>query len=281
LKGSDGFRAVWVWICLIGLVLLLLSSNFGRDRDWNLGEDFLVEVTAPIQAVVRDGVARVEKVWLDYLYLVNLREENRRLRERMETLEREKQRHEEMIAASTRLAELLNLKETLDDPVTGAQVIGVDPTGWFRSVIVNKGKLDGVRVDMPVVSARGVVGRIVSVSPHYAKVLLIIDQNSAVDILVQRSRDRGMVKGMFTEVCRVDYLVSTSDVAVGDVVITSGLGGVFPKGLLVGQVTSVDETPGELFKEVLVKPAVDFSRLEEVLILLREEKFSEWTGKEK
>lgn len=280
MKGSDGFGAVWVWICLIGLVLLLLSLNFGHDRDWNLGEETLVEVTAPIQAVVRDGVARVEKVWLDYLYLVNLREENRRLRERIDTLEREKQRHEEAIAATERLTELLNLKETLDDPVVPAHVIGVDPTGWFRAVMVNKGKLDGVRVDMPVVSARGVVGRVVSVSPHYAKVLLIIDQNSAVDILVQRSRDRGMVKGMFTDVCRMDYLVSTSDVVVGDVVITSGLGGVFPKGLPVGQVTSVGETPGELFKEVLVKPAVDFSRLEEVLILLREEKRSEWTEKE-
>jgi rod shape-determining protein MreC len=261
-------------------VLLLLSSNFGRDRDWNLGEEFLVEVTAPIQALVRDGVARIERVWLDYLYLVGLRAENRGLREKIETLEREKQRHEEMITASTRLTELLNLKETLDDPVVAAQVIGVDPTGWFRAVMVNKGNLDGVRVNMPVVSARGVVGRVVSVSPHYAKVLLIIDQNSAVDILIQRSRDRGMVKGMFTDVCRMDYLVSTSDVVVGDVVITSGLGGVFPKGLPVGQVTSVGETPGELFKEVLVKPAVDFSRLEEVLILLREEKRSVWTGKE-
>jgi rod shape-determining protein MreC len=281
LKGSDGFRAVWVWICLIGLVLLLLSSNFGRDRDWSLGEEFLVEMTAPIQAFVRDGVARVEKVWLDYLYLVNLGEENRRLREKVETLERETQRQEEMIAASGRMAELLKLKETLDDPVVVAQVIGVDPTGWFRAVIANKGKLDGVLVDMPVVSAGGVVGRVVSVSPHYAKVLLIIDQNSAVDILVQRSRDRGMVKGMFTDVCRVDYLASTSDVVVGDVVITSGLGGVFPKGLRVGQVTSVGLTPGELFKEVLVKPAVDFSRLEDVLILLREEKRSEWKEKEK
>jgi rod shape-determining protein MreC len=280
LKGYHGFRAVWVWICLLGLVLLLLSSNFGRNRDWNFGEEFLVELTAPIQAVVLDGVTRVEKFWLDYLYLVNLREENGRLKEKIETLEREKQRDEEMVAASTRLADLLKLKQTIDDPVAAAQVIGVDPTGWFRAVIVNKGNIDGVRVDMPVVSARGVVGRIVSVSPHYAKVLLIIDQNSAVDILVQRSRDRGMVKGMFTDVCRVDYLVSTSDAVAGDVVITSGLGGVFPKGLLVGQVTSVDETPGELFKEVLVKPAVDFSRLEEVLILLREEKFSEWTGKE-
>jgi rod shape-determining protein MreC len=280
LKGSDGFGAVWAWICLLGLVLLLLSSNFGRDRDWNLGEEFLVEVTAPIQAIVRNGIARVEKVWLGYFYLVNLREENRRLRERIETLDREKQRHDEMIAAHGRLAELLKFKEISEDPVVAAHVIGVDPTGWFRAVMVNKGKLDGVRVDMPVVSARGVVGRVVSTSPHYAKVLLIIDQNSAVDILVQRSRDRGMVKGMFTDVCRMDYLVSTSDVVVGDVVITSGLGGVFPKGLPVGQVTSVGETPGELFKEVLVKPAVDFSRLEEVLILLREEKRSEWTEKE-
>lgn len=240
----------------------------------------LVELTAPIQAVVRGGVARVEKVWLGYLYLVNLREENRHLREKVEALEREKQRHAELISASTRLAELLDLKKTLDDPVAAAQVIGVDPTGWFKAVIVNKGTLDGIRVDMPVLSARGVVGRVVSVSQHYSKVLLIIDQNSAVDILVQRSRDRGMVKGMFSDVCRVDYLVSTSDVVVGDVVITSGLGGVYPKGLPVGQVTSVDETPGELFKEVLVKPAVDFSRLEEVLILLKEEKRSEWTEKE-
>lgn len=280
MKGSDGFRAVWVWICLIGLVLLLLSSNFGHERDWSLGEALLVELTAPIQAVVRGGVERVEKVWLGYLYLVNLREENRHLREKVEALERERQRHEELISASTRLAELLDLKETLDDPVAAAQVIGVDPTGWFKAVIVNKGKLDGIRVDMPVLSARGVVGRVVSVSQHYSKVLLIIDQNSAVDILVQRSRDRGMVKGMFSDVCRVDYLVSTSDVVVGDVLITSGLGGVYPKGLPVGQVTSVDETPGELFKEVLVKPAVDFSRLEEVLILLKEEKRSEWTEKE-
>jgi rod shape-determining protein MreC len=281
LKGSHGFRAVWLWICLIGLVLLLLSSNFGKDQDWNMGEDFLVELTAPIQSIVRDGVGWVEKVWLGYVYLVNLREENRRLKERIEVLEMEKQHHEEMIAANARLTELLNLKETLHDPVVAAQVIGVDPTGWFRAVMVNKGKRDGVRVDMPVLSARGVVGRVVSVSPHYAKVLLIIDQNSAVDILVQRSRDRGMVKGMFTDACRLDYMVSTSDVVVGDLVITSGLGGVFPKGLLVGKVTSVGETPGELFKEVLVKPAVDFSRLEEVLILLREEVLSKWTGKEK
>ncbi len=280
MKGSDGFRAVWVWICLIGLVLLLLSSNFGSDRDWSLGEAFLVELTAPIQAVAWGVVARVEKVWRDYLYLVNLREENQHLRGRVESLEREKQRQEEMIAASTRLVKLLDLKKDLDDPVAAAQVIGVDPTGWFRAVIVNKGKLDGVRVDMPVVSAGGVVGRIVSVSPRYAKVLLIIDQNSAVDILVQRSRDRGMVKGIFSDVCRVDYLVSTSDVVVGDALITSGLGGVYPKGLPVGRVTSVGETPGELFKEVLVKPAVDFSRLEEVLILLKEEKRLEWTEEE-
>ena len=114
---------------------------------------------------------------------------------------------------------------------------------------------------MPVVNACGVVGRIVSLSPNYAKVLLIIDQNSAVDCLIQRSRDRGMLKGWSSELCRLDYVGKSSDVMLEDVVVTSGLGGIFPKGLSVGQVANVTEAPGELFKQVEVSPAVDFSKL--------------------
>jgi rod shape-determining protein MreC len=125
---------------------------------------------------------------------------------------------------------------------------------------------------MPVVNAFGVVGRVVSVSPNYAKVLLIIDQNSAVDCLVQRSRDRGMLKGLMSEICKLDYVAKSCDVAVGDIVVTSGLGGVFPKGLPVGQVLTVKEMLGELFKDIEIRPAVDFSKLEEVLVILEENK---------
>ncbi|MBW2110957.1 MAG: rod shape-determining protein MreC [Deltaproteobacteria bacterium] len=103
--------------------------------------------------------------------------------------------------------------------------------------------------------------------PRKAETTPPIDQNSAVDCLTQESRDRGMVKGLSTDVCRMDYMAKSSDVTVGDTVITSGLGGIFPKGLPVGRISKVKDLPGELFKGVEVTPSVDFSKLEEVLVI--------------
>jgi rod shape-determining protein MreC len=124
---------------------------------------------------------------------------------------------------------------------------------------------------MPVVNADGVVGRLVSVSPNYSKVLLIIDQNSAVDCIIQRSRDEGIVKGLTAKLCVLEYMLKTSDVVVGDKVVTSGLGRVYPKGLPVGKVLEVVNIPGELFKDIKVVPMVDFSKLEELLVILKED----------
>jgi len=112
---------------------------------------------------------------------------------------------------------------------------------------------------------------LVSVSPNYAKVLLIIDQNSAVDSLVQRSREKGILKGLSTELCKLDYVVKTSDIAQGDLVVTSGMGRVFPKGLPVGKVLEVSNIPWKLFKDIHVRPMVDFTKLEEVLVILKED----------
>jgi rod shape-determining protein MreC len=183
-------------------------------------------------------------------------------------------RYQELLETQERIDALLQFKQTLNLPVIPAQVIGLDPSGWFKSIIIDKGKQAGLRLDMPVVNAFGVVGRVVSVSPNYAKVLLIIDQNSAIDCLVQRSRDRGMLKGLMSEICKLDYVVKSSDVKVGDILVTSGLGGVFPKGLPMGQVLEVKEMPGELFKDISIMPAVDCSRLEEVLVVIEENSLS-------
>ena len=176
-----------------------------------------------------------------------------------------------MLSTHERLHELLQFKQTINQPVIAARAIARDPSGWFKSIIIDKGEKASLSLNMPVVNSRGVVGRIVSVSSHYAKVLLVIDQNSAVDCLVQRSRDRGMVKGFSAETCELGYVQKASDVEVGDEIVTSGLGGVFPKGLLIGRVLTVSEPPDELFKNISVKPAVDFSKLEEVLIILKED----------
>ena len=203
-----------------------------------------------------------------------MRRENKNLNEGINSLRLENNRYREMLATHNRLRELLQFKQAINKPVVAAQVIGRDPTGWFKSIIIDKGKRSGVKVNMPVVNASGVVGRIVSVSPNYAKVLLVIDQNSAVDCLIQRSRDRGMVKGLSHGKCKLDYLVKSSDVVDGDIIITSGLGGVFPKGLALGHVIEVKERPGELFKDIEIMPAVNFSKLEEVMVILKEEEKS-------
>ncbi len=194
-----------------------------------------------------------------------------RMRRDLDSLKMENILYREVLATNLRLQQLLQFKNTTDQPVIAAQVIGMDPTGWFQSVIIDKGKNAGIKLNMPVVNAEGVVGRLVAVSHNYSKVLLIIDQNSAVDCIIQRSRDNGIVKGLSSKVCTLDYVLKSSDVRVGDIVVTSGLGGIFPKGIPVGEVIDVKDPAGELFKDVKIRPVVDFSKLEELLVILKED----------
>lgn len=274
MKGVTGLGKIWLWVFLIGSVLFLLSSNSDPGPTWNPAEQFIIEITAPFQNLFDQVVSSTEAFWLNYFHLVNVRHENRQLKNELLELRMANSRYQELLETQERIEALLQFKQTLNLPVIPAQVIGLDPSGWFKSIIIDKGKQAGLRLDMPVVNAFGVVGRVVSVSPNYAKVLLIIDQNSAIDCLIQRSRDRGMLKGLMSEICKLDYVVKSSDVKVGDILVTSGLGGVFPKGLPMGRVLKVKEMPGELFKDVSIMPAVDFSKLEEVLVVIEENNLS-------
>jgi rod shape-determining protein MreC len=274
LKGETGFGTIWLWVFIIGSVLFLLSSNSDLGPTWNPAEQFVIEITAPFQKLIKQTTKSTEELWLNYFRLVDIHHENTQLKNEIHVLKMANSRYRELLATQERLEELLQFKQTINRPVLAAQVIGLDPTGWFKSVIIDKGKWAGLRLDMPVVNAFGVVGRVVSVSSNYAKVLLIIDQNSAVDCLVQRSRDRGMLKGLMSEICKLDYVSKSNDITMGDMVVTSGLGGVFPKGLPVGRILDVKEIPGELFKDIKIRTAVDFSKLEEVLVILEESKSS-------
>lgn len=252
------------------MALSLLSSNLAGKRSWNPAEQLIIELTAPFQNFINKTIHNTEEIWLKYFGLVNVQKENFQLKREIDSLRMENYRYQDLLATHERLQKLLRFKKTINWPVLAAQVIGRDPTGWFKSVIIDKGKNSGLKVNMPVVNASGVVGQLVSVSPSYAKVLLIIDQNSAVDSIVQGSRERGIVKGFSSKVCTLDYVVKTSDVKVDDMVVTSGLGGVYPKGLPVGKVIEVLNIAGELFKDIKVKPMVDFSKLEELLVILEE-----------
>lgn len=248
----------------------MLSSNPGLKRNWNSADKFIVEVCAPFQKFIKKTFDSTENFWLNYFYLVDVRQSNIKLQAEIDKLRMENDQYLHLLSTFERLQELLKFDYKLNWPVLAVSVIGRDPTGWFKSVIIDKGEDSGLKLNMPVVNACGVVGRIVSVSSNYAKVLLIIDQNSGVDCIVRRSREGAMLKGLSNEICKLDYVIKSSSIVPGDFVVTSGLGGIFPKGLPVGKVSFVKDMPGELFKYVEVKPVVDFSRLEEILVILKE-----------
>ena len=265
------FCKIWIWVFFVGVALFLLSSNTGVRQDWNPAERLIIEIISPVQRFITQSIKTTEEFWLNYFYLVNVRHENRQLKSELDAMIMENSSYRELLSTHERLRELLCFRNSINLPVIAARIIARDPTGWFKSALIDKGTRSGVTLNMPVVNASGVVGRVVSVSPNYAKVLLIIDQNSAVDCLVQRSRQRGIVKGLSEHTCKLDYVVKSTDVKPEDVLVTSGLGGVFPKGLPVGCVLNVKEMSGKLFSDIEVRPYVDFSKLEEVLVILREE----------
>lgn len=267
-------KAGWIWIFILVVVFFSITLNSGNRKSWNPLERMVIETIAPFQKFIQRTVNTTQEVWSKYFHLINVHNDNSGLQHEIDVLKMENAQLREALATHQRLQALLQFKETIDYPVIAAQVIGKDPSGWFQSVIIDKGKNSGLAINMPVVNAEGVVGRLVSVSSDYSKVLLIIDQNSAVDCIIQRSRDKGIVKGISSKECKLDYVLKTSDVIIGDMVVSSGMGRMFPKGIPVGEVIGVENQPGELFKDVKIRPMVDFSKLEELLVILKEDPLS-------
>ncbi len=255
-----------------GLLLVLSFSLITLNRDGRrrvdpLGWVFLETLRWPQGAatVVTDYAGGV---WSGYVELVGVERENRQLRDRLRLLERERLRTTEVDAQNQRLQKLLDFQKELSADVVTARVTGKDATGLFQTLSLDRGERDGVKPGMAVVCAQGVVGRIAQSSPHAARVLVIADHNSGLDALVQRTRVRGIVEGGLSEGgCSMKYIKRSDDVQVDDVVVTSGLDGIFPKGILVGRVSSVTRKEFGLFQAAEVAPAVDFSKLEEVLVV--------------
>jgi rod shape-determining protein MreC len=168
---------------------------------------------------------------------------------------------------NSRLTALLDLRETLPSDAVAARITSADASGLFHTATLNKGERHGVAKGFAVVAAGGVVGKVVATSPHAARILLLDDHASGVDALVRRTRARGIVEGGSKAGCRLKYVKRREDIRVGDKVITSGLDGIFPKGLPVGEIVHLGEEEHGLYRTAEVRPAVDFSKLEEVLVV--------------
>lgn len=262
-------RKALIPVLIFLLALSLISMKFHARQGLSFVEAVVVEATAPVQKAVGSAADAIGNLWHGYFNLVGVQRENQQLREEIQKLKQQLNTYREAYLANKRLRGLLNFKKSMARPLLPAQVVAFDPSGWFQTVLIDKGRQDGVKRDMAVVSGAGLVGRIIGVSDHNAKVLLILDSNSAVDALVQRSRSRGVLVGRGNGECLLKYVQRNEDVQAGDQIISSGMGGVFPKGVLLGRVKEVVREHSGLFQSVTVEPAADFDRLEEIMVVLQ------------
>ncbi len=253
-----------VLLVTVGLLVSTGPTGSGVGRSVGL-------LGAPLQVVVRGAVDGVGGVVDRYLLLVGAREEAERLRREVADLRRELASVEEVFQENRRLRELLEFRSGSALPLVAARVVGRSATPWRHTVVIDKGRAQGVALDAPVLTPAGVVGRVYQVSDAASRVILITDPNSAVDALVQRTRAQVVVEGNLGDRCRVLYLPRGERVEVGDRIVTSGMGGVFPKGLFLGKVARVERRPGEVFQRVELEPGADLRRLEEVLVAVRPE----------
>lgn len=249
--------------------LIFYSLNVPRSREANFIERGIMTVFAPVLKPAAQVSGFFEDAWDGYISLLDEHRENLRLREEVRELNTRVAAANEAMQAKARLEHLLAMKETVTAPSLTASVVGEDVSPWFRTMIIDRGSASGVREGMAVIAADGVAGQIVKVSPTTARVLLITDHASGIAAVIQRSRARGVVKGKSEGLCSMEFTTREEDVKVGDVVVSSGIGGLFTKGLPIGEVTMVKRGEYGIFQTVTIRPVVNFAHLEEVVVVLR------------
>ncbi len=257
-------------IILIAVNITVLSiSTKRRNPSYDPGHITLF-FFSPFQKTLNHAIRFIEGIWNHYFYLVTVAKQNEELKKTLNiTAERNRQLAEIQLT-NQRLRKLLNFKQNISNQVIPAEVIGKDPSTWFKTIIIDKGSADGIEKGFPVVVPEGIAGQVIEVSYRHSKVLLIIDPNSAVDALVQRTRSRGLIKGGIGGKCLFKYVLRKHEIRVGDTVISSGLDGVYPKGLLIGNISGVIRRNAGIFQEVTVTPNVDFEKLEQVLVMVKQ-----------
>jgi len=253
---------------LIAVNTIVLSVNKKNNYTSSDSGRVVIYFIAPFQEVVNRSIRFVRGIWTHYFFLVSVAKENDNLKQVLRNAVGKNNICNEIELSNLRLRALLNFQKTMTSPVLSAEVIGKDPSPWFKTIIIDKGKADGIKKGLPVVVPEGIAGQVTDVSYHFSKVLLIIDQNNAVDALVQRTRARGIITGESSGRCTFKYVLRKHDIKVGDTLISSGLDGVFPKGIRVGSVSEVVRRNSGIFQDVTVIPCVDFEKLEEVLVVL-------------
>lgn len=271
-KPSRRSVAPWAGIAcfvLLAVVSLTLLTWKVKNRvPAAVFESVVLSITRPLQEATTWTTRHLRGPWDDYVYLVNVQQENQRLREEIKWLRQENHRYLEAYLQHQRLQRLLSFREQTPLEAVAAEVVGRNANNWTEIIYINRGTRDRVVKGLPVVTHEGLVGQVIHAAPTLSQVMLLTDFRSGVDALVQRTRASGIVAGRGRNTAELKFLPVGADLQPGDRLISSGMGGVFPKGLIIGEVKDLHRN-GRPTQQVEIQPSVDFSHLEEVLVLVK------------
>jgi len=263
---SSGVRRVFLVILTAAVILILLLPRQTQGILDGISHPVAQFLAVPIQGLSSLDFS-IRDVWNRYLALQGVYEQNLQLQKEVDQLNAKISQLREQMIVSEQLSVMLDFQEQASMGTVAARVIGRNATNWYRAIIIDKGSEHGISKEMGVVAATGVVGRVVNVNPSTAIVLLLTDPNIAIAGMIQRSRDEGIVQGTAQGFVRMKYLPPLSTIEIGDMVVTSGLTGDYPRGLPIGHVRQLETGDAELFQSAEIHPMVDFSKLEGVLVV--------------
>lgn len=257
----------YLFLAVVVIQVVLVSAQVRTKTGAPVLEAVAFGLFSEVQRAGSTAVQAVTGMWSGYVDLRGLQSENERLTRELTATKLALQQERALAQRSRGLQELLDLRARAGLETTAAEVIAAAATPYFRTVTIGKGTTAGLRPDMAVLAPAGVVGRVIVPSARAAKVQLLIDRNAAIGVLVERSRAQGVAVGSGDDRLELEYVSGAADLVVGDKVVSSGIDGIYPKGFIVGWIERLERSGGA-YRNVIVKPAVDFSRLEEVLVVL-------------
>jgi rod shape-determining protein MreC len=270
-------RSGYLFLAVMLGHVLIISAQVNSQKGVPVLEAVTFGIFSEVQRVMSNGVSGIRRGWGGYVGLRHLKEENDALKRDLAAAQIAAQEQHALASRARGLEKLLELRDRTSLQTTAAEIIGAAAAPDFRTVTIDKGTRDGLRPDMAVIAPAGVVGRIVVPSARSAKVQLLVDRNAAAGAIVERTRAQGVVVGAGGDRLEMEYVSEAYDIAVGDVVVTSGIDGIYPKGFVIGSVEAVERSGGA-YKRITVKPAVDFNGIEEVLVVVTPTPAREATG---
>ena len=274
-------RTGYLVLAVVLAHVILISAQVNAEPGATVLETVTFGAFAEVQRVLTSGLDNVVGLWSGYVGLRDVQEENVELSREIDDLRFELQKERALAQQTRSLERLLQLRQTVALPTLSARVIATDATPYFRTITIDRGRRDGVRPDLAVIAPDGVVGRVAgSPGPRAAQVQLLVDRNAAAGALIERTRASGVVVGTDdSELLQMEYVSNLEDVQVGDEIVTSGSDGIYPKGFRIGVVTDVADGIG-LYQSIRVTPVVEFSQIEDVLVVLDVQSVPSDTGDE-